>query len=155
MADIIQIYENYGVKLQTSGNKYKAPCPFHNETAPSFFVYEDGSYHCFGCGAHGELDNFVYKFQGYTGKIKLLLKSIDCGGEIRYYLNMVDRYNEKVFQQVKDLSLAKKEVSWKKFDERVLDMLFDLHNNNISRIDYVMKLENLVQNIVEENNDQM
>ncbi|WP_242417423.1 DNA primase [Sphingomonas panni] len=43
------------VKLQRSGNEYKACCPFHTEKTPSFWVNDDkGFYHCFGCGAHGD-----------------------------------------------------------------------------------------------------
>jgi len=29
-------------------------CPFHNEKTPSFVLYPDGSYHCFGCGKNGK-----------------------------------------------------------------------------------------------------
>jgi DNA primase len=43
------------VKLQRSGNEFKACCPFHTEKTPSFWVNDDkGFYHCFGCGAHGD-----------------------------------------------------------------------------------------------------
>ncbi len=35
------------------GNKFRAPCPFHGEKNPSFYIYEDNSFHCFGCGQHG------------------------------------------------------------------------------------------------------
>lgn len=35
------------------GGRLKTQCPFHNEKTPSFFIYSDNSYHCFGCGAHG------------------------------------------------------------------------------------------------------
>ncbi|MEP9400956.1 DNA primase [Sphingomonas silueang] len=43
------------VKLQRSGNEWKACCPFHTEKTPSFWVNDDkGFYHCFGCGAHGD-----------------------------------------------------------------------------------------------------
>ncbi|MEO8285021.1 MAG: CHC2 zinc finger domain-containing protein [Chloroflexota bacterium] len=34
-------------------------CPFHDDSDPSFVVYPDGHYHCFGCGAHG---NDVFDF---------------------------------------------------------------------------------------------
>jgi DNA primase len=33
--------------------------PFHSEKTPSFYVYEDGHYHCFGSGAHGDAIGFV------------------------------------------------------------------------------------------------
>jgi len=42
----------------------KGCCPFHGEKTPSFYVYEDGGYHCFGCGAHGDAISFVMQTQG-------------------------------------------------------------------------------------------
>jgi DNA primase len=42
----------------------KGCCPFHNEKTPSFYVYEDGQYHCFGCGAHGDAISFVMQTEG-------------------------------------------------------------------------------------------
>ncbi len=51
------------VKLARSGRNMKGNCPFHNEKTPSFYVYEDG-YHCFGCGAHGDVVSFVMQTQG-------------------------------------------------------------------------------------------
>ena len=48
------------VQLERSGNNFKGRCPFHNEKTPSFYVYPDtGTYHCFGCNAHGTVINFV------------------------------------------------------------------------------------------------
>src|SRR3546814_13477255 len=43
-------------KLQRAGREWKACCPFHNEKTPSFTVNDEkGFYHCFGCGAHGDV----------------------------------------------------------------------------------------------------
>jgi DNA primase len=43
------------VKLQKAGREFKAPCPFHNEKTPSFYVNDEkGFYHCFGCSVHGD-----------------------------------------------------------------------------------------------------
>jgi DNA primase len=43
------------VKLQKAGREYKAPCPFHKEKTPSFYVNDEkGFYHCFGCSVHGD-----------------------------------------------------------------------------------------------------
>jgi len=40
-------------------------CPFHNEKTPSFTVSEDkGFFHCFGCGAHGDVIGFVMRAEG-------------------------------------------------------------------------------------------
>jgi DNA primase len=51
------------VKLSRSGRSQKGCCPFHAEKTPSFYVYED-SFHCFGCGAHGDVFTFLMKSTG-------------------------------------------------------------------------------------------
>lgn len=53
------------IKL-VSGKK-QTVCPFHKESTPSFFIYPNNSYHCFGCGAHGNnaIDFLINRF-GYT-----------------------------------------------------------------------------------------
>jgi hypothetical protein len=48
------------VRLTKRGREYVGLCPFHNEKTPSFSVVEDkGLYHCFGCGAHGDVIGFL------------------------------------------------------------------------------------------------
>src|SRR6476469_9683071 len=51
-------------RLARSGRQWKVCCPFHGEKTPSFYVYEDGHYHCFGCGAHGDAIGFVMQSEG-------------------------------------------------------------------------------------------
>jgi DNA primase len=51
-------------RLTRSGRQWKGCCPFHGEKTPSFYVYEDGHYHCFGCGAHGDAIGFVMQSEG-------------------------------------------------------------------------------------------
>jgi len=47
------------VRLVKMGREYAGLCPFHNEKSPSFTVNEDkGFFHCFGCGAHGDVISF-------------------------------------------------------------------------------------------------
>jgi DNA primase len=48
------------VKLQRRGREFVGLCPFHKERTPSFSVVEEkGFYHCFGCGAHGDVISFT------------------------------------------------------------------------------------------------
>ena len=53
------------VKLVRKGREYTGLCPFHNEKTPSFTVNEaKGFYHCFGCGAHGDVIKFEMEAGG-------------------------------------------------------------------------------------------
>jgi predicted P-loop ATPase len=49
-----------GVKVRDGS----AICPFHAEKSPSFRAYDDGRFHCFGCGAHGDVLDFVQQKYG-------------------------------------------------------------------------------------------
>lgn len=48
-----------------SGKKHTL-CQFHLEDTPSFFIYPDNSYFCFGCGVHGNAIDFLIKKLGYS-----------------------------------------------------------------------------------------
>lgn len=64
--DIVALVSEY-VKLKRSGSSYLGLCPFHNEKTPSFTVsQEKGLFHCFGCGAGGDIFTFVMKKEGLT-----------------------------------------------------------------------------------------
>jgi DNA primase len=55
------------VTLKKSGRSLKGLCPFHNEKTPSFYVFPDkGNYHCFGCGANGDVFTYVMRTQNLS-----------------------------------------------------------------------------------------
>ena len=61
IADIVRRYVN----IQRHGNRWVAPCPFHQETKPSFSVNEEeGFFHCFGCQASGDIFDFYARING-------------------------------------------------------------------------------------------
>src|SRR6266404_7182190 len=66
-ADIVRIAGDY-VKLRKAGaQNYSGLCPFHNEKTPSFSVHATRQfYHCFGCGASGDVFSFVQKLENIT-----------------------------------------------------------------------------------------
>jgi len=53
------------VRLVRRGRELLGLCPFHNEKTPSFTVNEEkGFFHCFGCGAHGDVIGFIMRDEG-------------------------------------------------------------------------------------------
>src|SRR5512146_387744 len=66
-ADIVRLIGEY-VKLKKAGaQNFIGLCPFHNEKTPSFSVHATRQfYHCFGCGASGDVFSFVQKLENVT-----------------------------------------------------------------------------------------
>ncbi|MXO63433.1 virulence-associated protein E [Altererythrobacter oceanensis] len=53
------------VKLQRAGSEWKACCPLHNDRSPSFTIFDGGNrFQCFGCGAHGDVLDFIQQLHG-------------------------------------------------------------------------------------------
>jgi len=62
--DIVEIVGR-SVELKKAGINYKGLCPFHGEKSPSFIVSPTRqTYHCFGCGAHGNAVGFLMEHSG-------------------------------------------------------------------------------------------
>jgi len=61
--DIVQVIGTY-INLQRAGSGFKALCPFHKEKTPSFHVHPQRQlFHCFGCGAGGDVFRFVMQYE--------------------------------------------------------------------------------------------
>ncbi len=72
--DIVDVISQY-VGLKRSGRNYFGLCPFHNEKSPSFSVSPDKQiFHCFGCGAGGNVISFIMKVEsvGFIEAVQLL-----------------------------------------------------------------------------------
>lgn len=55
------------VKLTRKGREHSGLCPFHNEKTPSFTVSDEKNfYHCFGCGAHGDVIGYVMRTENLS-----------------------------------------------------------------------------------------
>lgn len=64
--DIVEVISDY-VQLRKQGRNYVGLCPFHGEKTPSFSVSPDKQlYHCFGCGAGGNVISFLMEIDGLT-----------------------------------------------------------------------------------------
>lgn len=61
--DLVDLISGY-LSLKRTGQSYKGKCPFHNEKTPSFSVSSEKQlYHCFGCGAGGNIITFVMEME--------------------------------------------------------------------------------------------
>jgi hypothetical protein len=78
------------VALKRIGTRYVAKCPFHSERQPSFTVYETrGRFYCYGCGARGDIIDFVRRTQpGLTNTLDVV--DYLTGGGNRQWLNNAD-----------------------------------------------------------------
>ncbi len=66
--DIVDVISGY-VRLQKKGSSYAGLCPFHNEKTGSFHVsHTKQLYHCFGCGAGGNVFTFIMQYENYSFK---------------------------------------------------------------------------------------
>lgn len=74
--DLVEVISQY-VPLQKKGGRYFGCCPFHNEKTPSFCV-NNGWYHCFGCGATGDVVKFVMEMESvsFYDAVKLLADKV-------------------------------------------------------------------------------
>lgn len=76
--DIVGLVGRY-VDLKKAGTLYKACCPFHQERTPSFTVTPSrGTYHCFGCEAHGDAIKFVREMEsiGFAEAVRRLAREV-------------------------------------------------------------------------------
>ncbi|MGB9858093.1 MAG: DNA primase [Dictyoglomaceae bacterium] len=80
--NIVDIISRY-VNLKRSGKNFVGLCPFHLERTPSFYVSpEKGLYHCFGCGASGDVFSFLMNYRNISFMEALEELSQEVGLEI-------------------------------------------------------------------------
>ncbi len=98
--DIVDLINTY-VRLQQKGGSYVGLCPFHNEKTPSFSVSSDKQlYHCFGCGASGNIYTFLMEMDNLDF-VEALERLAERAGIQLEQLNNVDDYKrEKALQEV-------------------------------------------------------
>lgn len=77
--DLVSVVESSGVELARRGARQVGLCPFHTEKTPSFFIFQDNHFKCFGCGEHGDVIDFVQKLYGLSFKDALKHLGIEQG----------------------------------------------------------------------------
>jgi DNA primase len=78
-ADIVRVIGEY-VRLKKTGQNFTGLCPFHQEKTPSFAVHPVRQiYHCFGCGAGGDVFKFVMELEKSTFPEAVRTVAEKCG----------------------------------------------------------------------------
>jgi DNA primase len=107
------------VNLSKRGGDFIGLCPFHNEKTPSFTVSNDkGFFHCFGCGAHGDVISFVMQKESIEFKEAIKLLASEAGVNAANY-------------SFKDKQISKEEINSKDILEDSKDY-FKKNFNSIS-----------------------
>lgn len=92
--DIASVIGDY-IKIQPSGQNYKALCPFHVEKTPSFHISTSKQvYKCFGCGEGGDVINFVMKMENLDFMDAVRMLATRCGIDIN--LNIDEDTKRKI-----------------------------------------------------------
>lgn len=131
--DIAAIVGQY-VALKKMGRNQKGLCPFHAEKTPSFMVNEElGLYKCFGCGAGGDVINFLMEIEGMDFVealsrlaervgIKIEYKNSDEGDEKRKLLEIMDlaaRYYHYLLTDHEEGAEARKYLKERKISSKL------------------------------------
>jgi DNA primase len=75
---IADVMAAHGVTLRPTGRRFMGRCPFHEDDRPSLVVYPDTrSFHCFGCGAQGDVIDFIRRARGLGFR-----DAVACLGEL-------------------------------------------------------------------------
>ncbi|PTN37701.1 DNA primase [Desulfonatronum sp. SC1] len=82
--DFVELAQRY-LELRPNGERWSGPCPFHQETKPSFHVNPgQGFYYCFGCQASGDVIDFYARINGLDFKQALVQLARETGVELDF-----------------------------------------------------------------------
>ena len=102
--DIVDVISGY-VTLKRSGRNFFGLCPFHKEKSPSFAVSPDKQiFHCFGCGAGGNVIHFVSKIENLNFKDTLEMLAARANIELPTLDNAEDDKTAKLKAKVYEIN---------------------------------------------------
>ncbi|MFZ3588186.1 DNA primase [Bacillus sp. DJP31] len=108
--DIVDVVSEY-VQLKKQGKNYFGLCPFHGENSPSFSVStEKQIYHCFGCGAGGNIFSFLMEIEGlsFLEAIKHAAKNASVELPESYDQPATSKYSSHELKMIEAHELLKK-----------------------------------------------
>ena len=156
--DVVDVVSQF-LELKKSGANFKACCPFHGETTPSFVVSPSKQiYHCFGCGAGGDSIKFVMEYEklSYPETIEKLASMYNFNldyentdekkqdtkilEEVNKYYQKLFVYNENVKEYISkrgisEFSIEKFEIGYAPISIDTINFLKSNHYNLTDAID--------------------
>ncbi len=154
--DIVDVISSY-ITLKRSGRNYFGLCPFHKEKSPSFAVSPDKQiFHCFGCGAGGNVIHFVSKIEGLDFKDTLEVLANRIGMELPaldnyeddktaylkskvYEINKIaaEFYHENLYKPTS--KVAQEYIKKRKLDNRTLKAFLIGYSGNYDELYKILK----------------
>lgn len=97
------------VPIKRAGREFHALCPFHKEKTPSFTINDEkGFYHCFGCGAHGDVIGFTMDYERLSYPEAVEKLAVQAGMQLPTYSKAEIEREEQAtsLQQVVEVACA-------------------------------------------------
>lgn len=111
-----EVVESYGIKIERNGF---CSCPFHEDNkSPSMKVWQD-NFHCFGCGADGDIFSFIEMFEDCDFKTAFKM----LGGEYEHSFSA----KRKIEQIKRERALKTKIQAQKRFEIRLCCKLISIY----------------------------
>ena len=123
--DIVEFVSDY-VALKKAGQNYKGLCPFHSEKTPSFMVSQTKQiFHCFGCGAGGDVVSFLMKHDSLSF------------GEALQYIAQKAGIKTADFRTDKDFSIKREKIF--RVNEETMKFFVKNLGNSKAPLDYLKR----------------
>lgn len=133
---VVDVVSGY-LKVQKAGVNFKAPCPFHNEKTPSFFISPERQiWHCFGCQKGGDVFTFIQEIEGVEFPEALRILAVKAGIELEEFDSDVKNSKDRLYQ-ICEMSARffEKQLTYSNTGKFVLEYLRNrgLENNTIAK----------------------